>query len=488
MQDSNINFDDLFRTRLANQEATVAPDMFERIMHARKRRRKPLFWWSLSTAQKVLIGGFLWVSTSILGWKYFSQQNTYKGILFSNDENISSNMPQLSLPNRAKAPITIDTPQTVTAPKNEFGAKKLLLKTNPSVTAQKNEFGEKELLAKTNPSVTAPKNEFSDAEITTNSLKPTKVQGIIPNTQNVENQSKSIGLTLEKLEQTVDFDFLNTKKLLPLASVSFQTPNNMQGVLDDGCKSFNKKKKTLPKPSNWFLDVYGSPDYAIRRLQNVSGDFQNYIQVRDSTEARWYAFSAGVRLSRVFSSSIALRVGLHYAQINEIFDYKQHDFTRITRTTVEIRDVSGALLRIDTLEKVEMGVRQRTDYNRYRAIDLPLQIGYEMGNKKITWSGNLGLNLNLYSWQSGKLLNTNLEPTEVENSQAFRTQVGLSAFASVGCYINMSRNWQFLIEPNIRYQIGSWTRNNYPLRQDYTTLGLFTGVRYRIERKKRFFF
>jgi hypothetical protein len=52
----------------------------------------------------------------------------------------------------------------------------------------------------------------------------------------------------------------------------------------------------------------------------------------------------------------------------------------------------------------------------------------------------------------------------------------------------MGRQWQWLIEPNIRHQIGSWTRQTYPIRQDYTTIGLFTGVRYRFVKKKRIFF
>lgn len=489
MQNSDINFDDFFRARLTNQEATVAPDMFERIMHERKRRRKPLFWWSFSTTQKMLLGGVLFVSASFLGWKYFAQQTIFKNKFVSNNETLLSALPQLPPPNAAKIPPMIEQKQESGRKKkgstqhDNFTKRQFVLQAPPSVTAQK---------AKGLPSFGSEVNENASTDLVINAPKVIETlasintkNGIAPNTQSIENQAENIGLTVEKLE---DFGFLNTKKLLPLANSAFQTPDNMQGVLDDGCKSFNKKKKKLPKPSSWFLDVYGSPDYAIRRLQNVSGDFQNYIQARDTTEARWYAFSAGARISRVLKSSVALRVGLHYAQINEIFDYKQHDFTRITRTTVEIRDVSGALLRVDTLEKVEIGLRQRTDYNRYRAIDLPLQLGYELGNKKITWSGNLGLNLNLYSWQSGKVLNTNFEPTEVENSQAFRTQVGLSVFASVGCYINIHRNWQFLLEPNIRYQIGSWTSNNYPLRQDYTTLGLFTGLRYRFEKKKRFFF
>lgn len=515
MPNPNINnFDDFFRARLGNQEMAVAPDMFDRIMRERKRR-KPIFWWSWTTPQKLLAGSALVLSASLLGWYALAHQQKNENML-SDYNNINSASPQAPIPNNApkllpnlqteKKVQNVQENLTSSTQSNSFTLSKKNISNFPlskTTLIRGKDLEKMEVRIDKNTSLDKPQmvaadaTQIPDKATNQNENQVSPPPSVTDNLNNFEtslpekyienqfNKPNSTGLTMTKID---NLDFLAIKDLSLLSAQSFQTPNNLQGVLDEGCKSFNRKKKKLPNPSNWFLDVYASPDYAMRRLKNVSGDFENYIQARDSTEARWYAFSAGARISRVFSTGIAVRGGLHYAQINEIFDYKQPDYTKITRTTVEIRDVSGALIRVDTVETVEIGLRRRTDYNRYRSLDLPLQVGYEQYNKKITWSANVGVNLNLYSWQSGKLLNENLMPTDAATSQTFRTQVGLSAFASVACYISMGRQWQWLIEPNIRHQIGSWTRQTYPIRQDYTTIGLFTGVRYRFVKKKRIFF
>jgi hypothetical protein len=236
-------------------------------------------------------------------------------------------------------------------------------------------------------------------------------------------------------------------------------------------------------PQNSFLiDIYASPDVAMRRFSDRTNEGNAYLNTRKLSEKQWYAFSAGARLSYIFSNGFAVRAGAHYGQVNEIFNFQASDSSsRETLTKIEIRNSSGQVIRIDSFITVEYGYRRIVTHNRYRSFDIPVQIGYEFHLSR-TWNMgiNTGVNFNISSWNKAQILDANGQPAFVSrDSSIFNPRIGMTGFASLSFTKSLGKGVELLLEPNIRYNFGSLTKNSYPIDQRYTTFGIFTGLRFR---------
>jgi hypothetical protein len=242
------------------------------------------------------------------------------------------------------------------------------------------------------------------------------------------------------------------------------------------CPNFN-----LRKPSRWYIDIWGSPDYALRKLYNNQGENTSYANARDSVERSWYAFSAGARVSVVLESGVAVRAGLNYLQNNEVFDYKKPGEVRTITITETVKQPNGTTI-TSTRTENQYGTYQLKKYNRYRSIDLPIQLGYEFGRMPWSYSVNGGINFNLTSWRKAEILNPALLPFDASKKDAnvFKSNVGASLYASFAAYYDWKDYTQLFVEPYIRHFLSPITTKDYLLEQRYTDLGLKLGIRWRL--------
>lgn len=230
---------------------------------------------------------------------------------------------------------------------------------------------------------------------------------------------------------------------------------------------------------SFYVDALLSPDLAFRRLQPRDPEFEEYANSRKETESNMYAFSGALRLSMVSDRGLAARTGLNYSQINERFTYVNGSEEIIE--TINNYDQEGNIISTDTIVKI--GTRRKITQNQYRMLDIPFLLGYEQNFNKLSISINGGAYLNLLFRQKGDFLSPqDLQPVRFDSGDpdaypAFKQQVGLGWYGSVGFAYQAGPNLQLIVEPHFKIFPKSVTREQYGVQQRYMTTGLFIGVR-----------
>jgi hypothetical protein len=126
-------------------------------------------------------------------------------------------------------------------------------------------------------------------------------------------------------------------------------------------------------------------------------------------------------------------------------------------------------------------------------VDVPLQVGYEMGNGRLHANIGAGAMINIYSWQKGDVLDTALNPVNITTGKSstpygFKTNVGVSFLGSATLYYKLTTNtgddqtrlidrMHLLAEPYFRYSFKPMSKDNLTLTQKNNTAGLRIGVR-----------
>ena len=235
-----------------------------------------------------------------------------------------------------------------------------------------------------------------------------------------------------------------------------------------GCPTFEKDAAGNKK----YISIYGGPDFAFRSLTDTGNSA--YLQKRKESSKVSSAYSAGINYTRVFNNSMSLRAGLNYSQINEKFSFLQGRLVQV----IYIIDANGDT----TGSYTTSGTRYKTTHNKYRSIDVPLTIGYEMGNGRLHANINAGVVVNVYSWQKGEVLDTSYQPVNITTGKGnsayqFKTNAGLGVTGGVAVYYKLNDNVHLMAEPYFRYNLKQMNKDNLTLKQKYNTVGLRVGLR-----------
>ncbi|MBS1733522.1 MAG: hypothetical protein JST02_09515 [Bacteroidetes bacterium] len=221
-----------------------------------------------------------------------------------------------------------------------------------------------------------------------------------------------------------------------------------------------------------YVEFYAGPDYSIKKITDTGNSV--YLQKRKESEHFSSAFSAGVRYTKVFNNGISFRGGLNYSQINEKFKYAQGNIIQVVYIINSNGDTTGSY--------TTTGTRYKTTFNRYKTIDIPLTLGYELGNGRWHANFNAGAVINLYSWQKGDVLDTTYKPVTITTGKAavpyqLKTNVGLGFIGAVSVYYKVTERLHILAEPYFRYNFSPVSKEALTLKQKYSTLGLRLGIR-----------
>lgn len=237
------------------------------------------------------------------------------------------------------------------------------------------------------------------------------------------------------------------------------------------------------------LDVYFSHDYAHSQLAPKDESAQDYAASRNQTESPMYSFSAGVRFGYNVGYRWNLYTGFNYSQANEKFEYIDPESNQIRIITIKdyIYENGKIVDSVLTEEKVVVqGTTKVKVYNKYRTFDLPLLARYTLlANSSMSLSAVGGLYVNLAFSEKGMMLDMDNEKPVKFTSQdtdpqgIFRSQVGITPYASLSMAYHLTGNMDLLIEPNARFQTKSLTSDLYPLSQRFNTFGISTGLRYK---------
>lgn len=222
-----------------------------------------------------------------------------------------------------------------------------------------------------------------------------------------------------------------------------------------------------------YIELYGGPDYALRSFRDTANSV--YMQKRKESTRFSSAFSAGLRYTRVFANGMSFRTGINYSQVNEKFKFVQGNIIQVVYITDAGGDTTGSYTTTST--------RYKTTYNKFRTIDVPVLIGYEMGNEKIHTNINAGVVINAYSWFEGDVLDKTLQPVNISTGGSsspyqYKTNIGLGFLGAVSFYYKINQRLHVLAEPYFRFNFSPASRSELTFKQKYSTTGLRLGVRY----------
>ncbi|MCH2082894.1 MAG: hypothetical protein MK226_10930 [Saprospiraceae bacterium] len=244
-------------------------------------------------------------------------------------------------------------------------------------------------------------------------------------------------------------------------------------ITDTECAKFGPKKGQL------FIDFILSPDIALREMSPKNAEYNDYVWAREVSEKSVFAYSAALRMSVVSGMGFVMRSGISYSQINEKFEHIDENYERTE--IIKITNSLGEVIGMDTV--TEYGTRIRTTHNRFQTLDLPLIVGYELYYDKFAFSINAGPYFNLSFRQKGSFLSpTNLQPISFSSNdpdgiKAFKKQLGLGWYGSLGFQYRLDNKVSLLIEPYFKIYPKSFTNENFAVRQRYFTTGLSLGIR-----------
>jgi hypothetical protein len=233
------------------------------------------------------------------------------------------------------------------------------------------------------------------------------------------------------------------------------------------CPDNNKN----PAANKKYMEFYVAADYVLRQFYDTPNS--TYMKMRKESTSFASAYSAGIRFTKVFNNGLNIRAGLNYSQINEKFKFVQGNIIQ----NVFIINAGG-----DTIGSYQTtNTRYKTSYNRYKTIDIPLTIGYEMSKGKWNVNFNTGLIVNIHSWNQGEVLNDAMQPVDIsglsQNPYQFKTNIGMGGIGAISCYYSISEKFSILAEPYLRYNFSSMSKNEITLKQKYHTSGIKLGIR-----------
>ena len=234
---------------------------------------------------------------------------------------------------------------------------------------------------------------------------------------------------------------------------------------------------------DYSLELLAGGLYDFRELTARFPENQTYADDRNQTEEAWYGFGGTFRASVLLNDHVAIRLGLDYQQINEKFRYTEPGEIRIV--TQEIFGPDGQVIGVET--DTVVGVRDVQWTNEYRVIGVPAMLGYELdlGNLLLTVNG--GASFNVATARRGRILSPGGEVRSIDTgtpdaddppaAEAYKTLVGTSLIGSIGLNYELRSNLYLVVEPQFRYYLKPFTRQEFPVEHRHSNVGLQLGLR-----------
>jgi len=369
---------------------------------------------------------------------------------------------------------TNETANTISTEKNNVGGSKNKTATN-ATDNKHNLKQDKPNTDKTNPLLSS-NNDDNNTERSTNKTgykKPKKVKGTaVISYKNPDTISDDV--MSDDVAANNSNDLLLNRLLLNPGMILSEKNFNAS------IKKINIPNLNIPCPeaeknaagNKKYFEIYGGPDYAMRSITDTGNSA--YLQKRKESTSFSSAFSAGLRYTRVFGNGMSFRTGINYSQINEKFKFAQGNIIQVVYVIDNNGDTTGSY--------TTTGTRYKTTYNKFRTIDLPILVGYELGNGRLHANINAGVVVNLYSWQNGDVLDTAYQPVSITTGKntspyQFKTNVGIGFMGAVSVYYKITDRLHILAEPYYRYNFSPASKSDLTLKQKYNTMGLRLGLR-----------
>jgi hypothetical protein len=470
-------FDDFLNQSFSGYSPEVPPHIWENITAERKKKRPGIFW--LTEKKALLILAALLLAGAGI-YMMANKKNNSQNIAHENTgsgQGTGKTVPAAVLQDKNANGIATNSGSTneqskenkkTTAAENDKAPAQVTK--SPHTNLSKNAGIDKSVLASTdnkndNASILST-NRKDNRQRVTGKRGRQKITSANPfaaeiNDDNGNDNAAIDELIIPFLEGSRDKITVNKENILGKQTIQIN-PTNIK--LREDCPGAAGNK--------YYFEAYISPDYAIKKYNDTGNSV--LVEKRKESLHVQSAFSAGLRYTRVFANGMSVRTGINYSQVNEKFSYAQDNVVQI----VYVINNAG-----DTTDRYYVrGTRYRNSYNHYRTIDVPLVVGYEMGNGNFHANINAGAVINLYSWQKGETLDNSGSPVSIttgkdDNPYQYKTNVGVGFTAAASFYYKFSDRFHVMAEPYFRYNFSPMNREALSIQEKFTTIGLKLGIR-----------
>lgn len=287
-------------------------------------------------------------------------------------------------------------------------------------------------------------------------------------------QDQSIGLNMKE-------EMLTHRLSLKTPFLALSEKRKLPDPTKD-CYSFGRKG-SKGGGGVLFAEVYTGPTISTRKLSSRAEDVSTYIAQRDSTESSRLSWHAGLRLGYWHHSGITARIGAHYTQVNERFDYVNGSFVGSVTRIDTFFDSGGNIIDIDTVLVPVSGQRIKTTHNRYHTVDIPLLLGYQVSQNNWTFGIQAGPVFNVAFVKKGDILSPiDGEPVSISDNKpmqypAYKDKLGMSIYASAHIAHRIGYRTLVYAEPHLHHRLKTLTLDSYPIDQRQTNIGLSIGLR-----------
>jgi hypothetical protein len=294
-----------------------------------------------------------------------------------------------------------------------------------------------------------------------NITNETPYKGVLIGIESVEQKGVESGNKLYATVQTI------TSNEVKKTSTVYINTTTLRSSPD--CPTVEKNTAGNKK----YISIYASPDFVTKKYSDTGSS--TFLNKRKESTQILSAFSAGVNYTNVFANGVSISAGLHYSQINEKFSFVQSNVLQLTYT---INPATGDTINISSIT----GTRYKTTINRYRTIDMPLLIGYEMGNTNWHVNVHAGAVVNMYSWQKGDALDVNLKPISITTGVAtdtykYKTNIGVGIMFGASVFYKLNEKLHLMAAPFYRYNFSPISNATLSLQEKFSTMGIKLGLR-----------
>lgn len=221
-----------------------------------------------------------------------------------------------------------------------------------------------------------------------------------------------------------------------------------------------------------YIEFYAGPDYAFSTFSDTANSV--YMLQRKAATSPIIAYSAGIRVTKVYSSGLSIRTGINYSGVNEQFRSVNGNVIQ----NVYITNAAGDTIGTSTVT----GTQYKVSTNKYRSIDIPVLVGYELGTGRLHANINAGALINMHSRYTGYVADNNGNPVDISAGKSasvysYKANAGISATAGLSVYYQLNDKLHVLAEPYIKYGLSSVTKPDLTLTEKRHAVGFRLGLR-----------
>ncbi len=239
----------------------------------------------------------------------------------------------------------------------------------------------------------------------------------------------------------------------------------------------------LPNGIYVYADIAGSksnPSFS------GSASFNDIIEQKNTAESSSLSYSASFGIGHNWDSGLVSEIGLNFNQLNTSFSYNEIRILASSMITIDTiyNDTGGYNITRDTTHKTENIPYNRT--NVIKMVDLPIKLGYRIPiNKNLALTAKGGLNLNLFSTNSGLTFGNEGDiitygTDSNEEVQLYKTNLGISYTGEIDIDYKIWDRFSLYGGLRVHHYPSNFSLNSNAIQLKFTSIGANMGLKYRL--------